>query len=68
PSPAPAQPVTRSLQEVESSYIREVLTQTRGRLYGKDGAAAILGLKPSTLQSRMKKLHIDRLDGAPAQR
>ena len=55
----------RSLEEVEREHIREVLAQTRGRVYGRDGAAAILGLKPSTLQSRMKKLHLPRLDDGP---
>jgi transcriptional regulator with GAF, ATPase, and Fis domain len=63
-APTPTGRGARSMQEVEREHIREVLTQTRGRLYGKDGAAAILGLKPSTLQSRMKKLHIERLDVA----
>jgi transcriptional regulator with GAF, ATPase, and Fis domain len=39
-----------------------VLTLTQGRIYGPGGAAALLGLKPSTLQSRMKKLGITRLE------
>lgn len=50
------------LREYEKQYITEVLQHTRGVIYGPKGAAAILGLKPSTLQSRMKKLGIERLN------
>jgi formate hydrogenlyase transcriptional activator len=49
-----------SLEEFEKRYILEVLQQTRGAIYGPKGAAVILGLKPSTLQSRMKKLGVER--------
>jgi transcriptional regulator with GAF, ATPase, and Fis domain len=49
-----------TLAEVERDHIRRVLEHTRGRIYGNGGAGALLGLKPSTLQSRMKKLGIDR--------
>ena len=48
------------LEEYESNYILEVLQHARGAIYGSKGAAVILGLKPSTLQSRMKKLGIER--------
>jgi len=48
------------LQEYEKQYIIEVLQQTNGVIYGPKGAAQILGLKPTTLQSRIKKLGIDR--------
>lgn len=51
-----------TLADVQREHIRRVLTLTRGRVYGKDGAAALLGLKPSTLQSRMKKLGIERVE------
>ncbi len=46
------------LEEFERKYILEVLGQTQGVIYGPGGAASILGLKPSTLQSRIKKLGI----------
>jgi transcriptional regulator with PAS, ATPase and Fis domain len=42
------------------SAIEESLRATRGKIYGIDGAAARLGLKPGTLQSKMKKLGIRR--------
>ena len=40
--------------------IEDALRATRGKLYGESGAAARLGLKPATLQSKMKKLGIAR--------
>jgi transcriptional regulator with GAF, ATPase, and Fis domain len=42
--------------------IEESLRVTRGKIYGADGAAAWLGLKPGTLQSKMRKLGIRRAD------
>lgn len=36
------------------------LQRAGGKLYGSDGAAEFLGVKPTTLASRMKKLGIDR--------
>jgi transcriptional regulator with GAF, ATPase, and Fis domain len=48
-----------TLEECERRYIQQVLEKTRGRIRGDYGAAEILGLKPSTLYSRMKKLGID---------
>jgi len=44
------------LDEVDRRYIGEVLCHTRGRITGPQGAAAILGLKPSTLSWRIDKL------------
>jgi transcriptional regulator with GAF, ATPase, and Fis domain len=40
--------------------IEDALRATRGRIYGSHGAAARLGLKPGTLQSKMRKLGIQR--------
>jgi len=50
----------RSLQEVERLHILRVLQETGWRVAGKSGAAQILGLKPTTLEARMKKLGITR--------
>jgi transcriptional regulator with GAF, ATPase, and Fis domain len=47
-----------SLEAVEREHIETVLTQTRGVIEGPHGAAKILGLNPSTLRFRMKKLGI----------
>jgi transcriptional regulator with GAF, ATPase, and Fis domain len=61
---ADAEPTTMaSLDEVQRRHIRRVLETTRGRIYGPRGAARILGLKPSTLQSRMKKLGVTTVTG-----
>jgi formate hydrogenlyase transcriptional activator len=50
----------RSLEEVERQHIVDVLESAGWKLEGADGAAALLGLKPSTLRSRMQKLEIRR--------
>jgi chemotaxis protein methyltransferase CheR len=49
-----------TLQEVERHHILQMLEQTRWRVEGKHGAAIRLGLNPSTLRSRMRKLGIER--------
>jgi transcriptional regulator with GAF, ATPase, and Fis domain len=49
-----------TLQAMERKYITQVLERTRWRISGTGGAASILGLQPTTLYSRMKKLGISR--------
>lgn len=49
-----------SLEEYERDYILRVLNETMWRVSGDKGAAKILGMKPTTLESRMKKLGIKR--------
>jgi transcriptional regulator with GAF, ATPase, and Fis domain len=51
-------PVT--LEELECSHIRATLDKTGWRISGKTGAAERLGILPTTLHSRMKKLGIHR--------
>ena len=46
----------RTLAAIEREAIERVLAHTGGRVSGPRGAAKILGLKPTTLESRMKKL------------
>jgi PAS domain S-box-containing protein len=50
----------KTAEETERSHILKVLQMTGWRVRGKNGAAQILGLKPSTLESRMHKLAILR--------
>ena len=50
-----------TLNQVQRNYIRKVLDRTRGKIYGPGGAAEILDIKPSTLQSRMQKLGVERI-------
>ncbi len=59
-APAGTEREVVSLEEMERRYIRDVLRRTGGRIYGRGGAAEALGLKPTTLQSRLRKLGIDR--------
>jgi transcriptional regulator with GAF, ATPase, and Fis domain len=50
----------RTLEETERSQILKILSETKWRIEGKDGAAAILGIHPSTLRARMRKDGIRR--------
>jgi formate hydrogenlyase transcriptional activator len=47
--------------DVEVDHIRSVLEATRWRVRGRGGAADLLGMKPTTLESRMAKLGIVRI-------
>ena len=52
--------VGTTLEEVERNHIQRMLTTTMWRIEGRRGAAELLGLKPSTLRSRLRKLGIRR--------
>jgi DNA-binding NtrC family response regulator len=57
PRPVPGgEEETLTGQEVR--HIRNVLERTGGKIEGPGGAAAILGIHPATLRSRMRKLGI----------
>ena len=61
PLPIPAQIRTDAeIREVERVNMLAALRYCRGRVSGPDGAARLLGLKPSTLAYRMKNFGIDR--------
>ena len=62
----PASESTANLLEMERRHILRVLENTRWRIYGPHGAAAQLGMNPSTLRSRMKKLGLSRLVRVPS--
>jgi formate hydrogenlyase transcriptional activator len=55
-------PAEQSLQETERQHIVHMLRETKGVIAGPVGAARRLGLKRSTLQSRMQRLGITRDD------
>jgi len=57
-TPDTPSPVT--LEDAERDHIRRVLEQAAGVVGGPNGAAARLGMKRTTLQSKMKKLGIAR--------
>jgi len=48
-----------TLEAAERKHILEALRQSKGRISGEDGAAARLGLKRTTLQSKLKQLRIN---------
>ena len=56
----------RTLEEMERSYIEEVLSHCGGKIAGKGGAAEILGMKRTTLISRMEKLGIRKMPAGSA--
>jgi PAS domain S-box-containing protein len=49
-----------NLEEVERQYIQSVMENSGWRVRGKGGAAEVLGLKPTTLDSKLLKLNIKR--------
>jgi formate hydrogenlyase transcriptional activator len=51
---------SKALAQLERDHILQVLRQTNWRIEGKNGAAAILGLNPSTLRGRMRRDGIRR--------
>ena len=55
-------PESATLHEAEREHILRVLREAKGQIGGEDGAAARLGLKRTTLNSKLKKLGIERSD------
>jgi transcriptional regulator with GAF, ATPase, and Fis domain len=62
PRPSARASALRSVKlvDVEREHILDVLEHTRWRIRGGDGAADRLGLKPTTLETRMVKLGLKR--------
>jgi len=50
----------KQVRQLERSNIVRALDAAEGKVSGPDGAAVILGIKPSTLASRMKAMDIRR--------
>ena len=59
-SSAPAAASISTLEEAERQHILRALRQTEWRIAGPKGAAALLAMKRTTLQARMRKLGIRR--------
>jgi formate hydrogenlyase transcriptional activator len=49
-----------TLAEIERGAILDALERCRGKIYGPDGAAAALGIKPTTLYGKMRKHGVGR--------
>src|SRR6266446_851326 len=56
----PADPLGANLSEREREMIENALREARGLVSGSSGAAARLGIPRQTLESKIKKLRIDR--------
>jgi transcriptional regulator with GAF, ATPase, and Fis domain len=52
--------LSKKLQDQEREIIEDALRKSKGRIAGASGAAAKLGLPPSTLDTRIKKLKINK--------
>ena len=59
PRETPAAPLDKTLAATEREHIIRVLRETKGVVGGPHGAAARLGVKRTTLISKMKKLGIE---------
>jgi formate hydrogenlyase transcriptional activator len=62
PDGADPQPSLGELKQQEKQVILNALKQAQGRIYGTDGAAAILGMKPTTLASRIQRYGLKKAD------
>jgi PAS domain S-box-containing protein len=52
--------LSRSLLTQEKNMIEAALKESRGRVFGPSGAATILGMPRSTLESKIRSLNIDK--------
>jgi PAS domain S-box-containing protein len=50
------------MEDVEKAHILKILQECNWKINGDDGAASKLGIHPSTLRSKLKKLQIERAD------
>jgi formate hydrogenlyase transcriptional activator len=62
PAQGPGSTVEATLEKVEREHIMRILREASGVVAGPRGAAARLGMKRTTLQSRMQRLGITRKD------
>jgi transcriptional regulator with GAF, ATPase, and Fis domain len=60
PLQGPAMQRSMKLVDVERHHILEVLELTKWRIRGEHGAASLLAMKPTTLETRMVKLGLRR--------
>lgn len=60
----PADGRIKTIEEMEREHILDVLSKCNGKVFGRGGAAELLGMPVSTLNSRMKKLGIDKANSS----
>ena len=61
----PAIRTDAEVRRLERENIQRAIVQAGGKIYGRSGAAGLLGLKPTTLTYRMKALGIPRPLSSP---
>jgi transcriptional regulator with GAF, ATPase, and Fis domain len=59
-APSTKQPFAQKIDSQEREMIEAALTESKGRVSGTSGAAAKLGIPPSTLESKIRSLKIDK--------
>jgi len=52
------------LKRREHENVMRAIEQCKGKIYGPDGAAAMLGMRPTTLTSRIKKMNLQTFRSA----
>jgi DNA-binding NtrC family response regulator len=57
---SPARPLSQEMVLQEKELIEAALAECKGRVSGSSGAAAKLGMPPSTLDSKIRALKIDK--------
>jgi transcriptional regulator with GAF, ATPase, and Fis domain len=65
-SESATKPASASLQDLkdhERNLILDALARTRGKIYGPDGAAVMLGLRPTTLSSKVHRMGLKKFAG-----
>jgi formate hydrogenlyase transcriptional activator len=55
-----SQPLAHEMTAQEKLFIESALAECKGRVAGPSGAAARLGMPPSTLDSKIRALKIDK--------
>jgi DNA-binding NtrC family response regulator len=60
PQTASSGPLPATLHNQEKDIIEAALAETKGKVAGSNGAAAKLGIPPSTLETKIKQLKITK--------
>jgi formate hydrogenlyase transcriptional activator len=60
PRPASSRPLTENLRSYEKQIIETALAASKGKVAGSNGAAAKLGIPPSTLHLKINQLNVKK--------
>jgi transcriptional regulator with GAF, ATPase, and Fis domain len=59
-TPSGKENVMKTIYDNEKDYILSVLKKSHGKIFGEGGAAELMGINPTTLHSKLKKLGINK--------